>query len=264
MRKTILQNIAHRLRRLGGDRTPFIVESIPHGVGRVLDVGCSYGWALGALTEKSDDLVGVDMDRDALQQARAAFPHIEFVYQDASALPFEDDAFDAVILSEVIEHVGDENKRFVIDEIYRVLRPGGLFVLTAPYAGLLAWMDPMDFKRRFPGLYRRYMRISGYQPSTAVDIGHKHVSLPEIESLFDDRFALERVEYCGLLTPLFSWVLAVDQRLGALPTRWHEAIGRLRAWESGVSYGSILSYNIRLVARKLGIPERLPTLPVEA
>ena len=147
-----MRPFANRIHGLGGDRTPFITAAIDEPVGRILDVGCSYGWALNALTGKADELVGVDMDKDALEQARASYPHITFVHQDASTLPFGDAEFDAVILSEVIEHVGDENKQFVIDEVHRVLKPEGLFIFTAPYAGLLAWADPMDFKRRFPWL----------------------------------------------------------------------------------------------------------------
>ncbi len=246
-----MNSFTDRISRLGGDRTPFIAEAFDEPVGRILDVGCSYGWALNALVGKADDLVGVDMDKDALRQARASYPHITFVHQDASTLPFEDATFDGVILSEVIEHVGDENKQFVIDEVHRVLKPGGLFIFTAPYAGLLAWADPMDFKRRFPRLYRRYMRSSGYQPSTAVEIGHKHVSTNEVEQLLCGRFFFEQVRFCGFFMPFISWVLAIDQRLGLFPTRWHNAIGRLRAWESGVSYGRLLSFNIRIVARKL-------------
>jgi 2-polyprenyl-3-methyl-5-hydroxy-6-metoxy-1,4-benzoquinol methylase len=52
--------------------------------------------------------------------------------------PFTDDEFDVVILSEVIEHVGEENKRGVVDEAHCLLRGGGLFIFTAPYAGTFA------------------------------------------------------------------------------------------------------------------------------
>ena len=255
-----MRPFANRIHGLGGDRTPFITAAIDEPVGRILDVGCSYGWALNALTGKADELVGVDMDKDALEQARAFYPHITFVHQDASTLPFGDAEFDAVILSEVIEHVGDENKQFVIDEVHRVLKPEGLFIFTAPYAGLLAWADPMDFKRRFPWLYRHYMRISGYRPSTSVEIGHQHVSTNEIERLLGGRFVFKQVQFCGFFMPLISWILVIDQRVGLLPTRLHDAIGRLRAWESGVSYGRLLSYNIRLVARKHAVAEPAPRL----
>lgn len=238
------------IRQLGGDRTPYIASAVQRPVEKVLDIGCSYGWALDALTGKAETLVGIDMDEAALRQAGAQYPHIQFVHQDASTLPFEDETFDVVILSEVIEHVGDENKQLVIDEAHRVLKPGGLFIFTAPYAGLFAWADPMDFKRRFPGIYRLYMRLTDYEPDTPIEVGHKHLSWQEVQQLFADRFRIEEVRYCGLLMPFLTWVLAADARLRLLPRRLHGRLNDFRAWESGVPYGRVLSYNMRLLARK--------------
>jgi SAM-dependent methyltransferase len=238
------------LKDLGEDRGDYVYRAVDGPVEKVLDIGCAFGWTLGALTEKADHLVGVDMNEAALREARANYPHVEFIHQSGAALPCKANEFDVVILSEVIEHVGEENKQSVIDEVHRVLKEGGLFVFTAPYAGLFAWMDPMDFKRRFPGVYRLYMRLSGYEPKTPVEVGHEHVSLSEIKRLFGGRFEIQHVRYCGLLMPLISWVLAVDQRLEVLPQHWHEAINRFRGWESGIAYPRPLAFNIRLTARK--------------
>src|SRR5262249_28908639 len=154
---------------------------------------------------------------------------------------------------EVIEHVGEDNKRAVIDEAHRVLREGGLFIFTAPHAGLFAWMDPMDFKRRFPGLYRVYMRLSGYVPLTPIEVGHKHLSTEEIETLFADRFQIEEIRYCGLLMPFLTWTLAVGARLHLMPRRMEETLNRFRAWESGIRYPRPLAFNIRLLARKRSV-----------
>jgi SAM-dependent methyltransferase len=93
-----------------------------------------------------------------------------------------------MILSEVIEHVGDENKQLVVDEVWRVLKEGGILIFTAPHESWFAWADHMDFKRRFPAVYRTYMRLANYTPKTPVEVGHKHLSLDEILQLFDDRF----------------------------------------------------------------------------
>jgi ubiquinone/menaquinone biosynthesis C-methylase UbiE len=249
-----LRALVGAVRRLGSARGEYIERAVQAGAERVLDVGCSRGWTLNALTGKAAELWGVDIDAHSLEQARISYPHIHFKHQTAAALPFPDTMFDVVILSEVIEHVGDENKKAIIDEIHRVLKAGGVLILTAPYAGLFAWTDPMDFKRRFPGLYRLYMRLTGYAPHTPVEIGHKHVTLQEVVRLFDGRFAIEEVCYCGLFMPAITWLLLVGARLRLLPRRVEAALNRLRAWESGVPYGPILSFNLRLLARRRGEP----------
>lgn len=242
-----------KLKSSGGNRTDFVVECIskePLAFQKIIDIGCAYGGLLNALSGKSRELVGVDMDESALEQAKANHPHIKFIYQSASTLPFEDETFDIAVLAEVIEHVGDENKQLVIDEAHRILKTGGLFVLTCPYAGLLAWMDPMDFKRRFPGVYRLYMRLTNYNPHTAIEVGHKHLSFKEIKQLFGHRFEFEQVRYCGFLTPFLTCVLAVNSRLHFLPQGTEQALNRFRGWESGFPCAQPLAFNIRLVARK--------------
>jgi SAM-dependent methyltransferase len=235
----------------GGDRGEWVVDVLQGPFETVLDIGCSRGWTLAPLQQKARRLVGIDMDQCALAEARAAYPGIEFIQQTAVTLPFPSESFDAVILSEVIEHVGNENKRTVIDEAHRVLKSGGVFVFTAPYAGMLARLDPMDFKRRFPKIYRAYMRLTHYTPDTSIEIGHEHVSDKEIETLFARRFDVFTIEYCGLFMPFFTWLLAIDNRLKLLPGRWHQWLNRLRGWESGVRYPRALAFNVRLAARKL-------------
>lgn len=238
------------IKKIGGDRGGYILDAITADVGKILDIGCAFGWTLGALTGKAQELVGIDMDAAALEQAKKNYPNVKFIIQTATTLPFEDNMFDIVILSEVIEHVGDENKQCVIDEAYRVLKKGGLFIFTAPYDGLFAWADPMDFKRRFPRIYRLYMRLTRYTPETAIEVGHKHISLPEIRGLFGERFEIEQIRYCGLLMPMLTWILAIDVRLRLLPRRLHEGLNKFRGWESGVVYPKMLAFNVRLLARK--------------
>lgn len=242
-----------KLRDLGGNRSDFVMdcvdkEDVP--VESILDIGCAHGSGLNLLSGKARKLVGIDMDEAALEQGKANYPHLEFIHQTANLLPFDDNMFDIVVLAEVIEHVGDQNKQLVIDEAHRVLKEGGLFILTCPYAGLFAWMDPMDFKRRFPHIYRFYMKRTGYRPHTPIEIGHKHLSFRELKRLFRGRFRFETVRYCGCLTPFLTGILAVDSRLHLLPVDFHQSINRFRGWESGFACAKPLAFNIRLCARK--------------
>ncbi len=238
------------LKNLGGDRSDFVLDSIETPVNKILDVGCSFGWTLAKLQDKSKALYGIDMHEEALKQAAVNYPYLNLVHQTAATLPYPSEEFDVVVLSDVIEHVGDENKQLVINESYRVLKKGGLFIFTAPYQGAFAWADPMDFKRRFSRIYRFYMKISGYVPSDPVELGHKHVSFTEVQNLLGERFTLSKVQYCGLFMPFFTWILAIDSRMHLLPQRIHQNLNRFRAWESGISYPKFLAFNIRLTAIK--------------
>lgn len=238
------------LQKLGGGRVEYIAESVREPVDKILDIGCGYGWTLAALQDKARELWGIDTDENALQKARRSYPRVHYLHQTAAGLPFEEETFDVVILSEVIEHVGDENKQSVIDEAWRVLKPRGLLIFTAPYTGWFAWADHLDFKRRFPRVYRTYMRLFNYTPLTPVEIGHKHLSLEEIEELFDDRFQITDVQFCGFLMPFVNWILTVGDRLKLLPTPIGHALNRFQDWESGVRYPRPLAFNVRLKAFK--------------
>ncbi len=245
-----VSRLGARFTALGGSRNEYVSGALRSPVDKVLDVGCSYGWALDSLRGKAGELWGIDTDAEALRHARARYSDIHFLRGSATSLPFGSETFDAVVLSETIEHVPDGDKSLVVDEVHRVLKNGGLLVFTAPYAGLLAWTDPLDFKRRVPSVYRLYTRVARYTPCTPVEVGHKHLSTRDIAVLFRNRFDIEEVRFCGLVTPFVTWALVLGTRLHLLPRHLEDAMNRFRAWESGVPYGPLLAFNVRLLARK--------------
>ncbi|GIW06778.1 MAG: hypothetical protein KatS3mg060_1583 [Dehalococcoidia bacterium] len=108
-------------------RYRFFAERVPAGV--VLDLGCGAGEGAASLAD-GRRVVAVDEDREALAFARSRFPSPFFVQLDGEWLAFADASFDGVISVEVIEHV--QNPERYLDEARRVLKPGGVFVLTTP------------------------------------------------------------------------------------------------------------------------------------
>jgi 2-polyprenyl-3-methyl-5-hydroxy-6-metoxy-1,4-benzoquinol methylase len=96
---------------------------------RVLDLGCRYG-ALTRAYAGGNEVVGVDVDREALAGAAASLG-IETVWADLDEpLAFDDASFDVVVLGEVLEHL-----RFpaaTLAEARRVLRPGGTVIGSVP------------------------------------------------------------------------------------------------------------------------------------
>ena len=100
--------------------------------GRVLDWGCGYGQVTALLREEGVDVVAFDY-REGLQAPTVSrlerFPEIEaHLSPDPVVLPFEGDTFDTVLSCGVLEHVEDPDAS--LEEIRRVLRPGGTFYVT--------------------------------------------------------------------------------------------------------------------------------------
>ncbi|MFJ8824704.1 class I SAM-dependent methyltransferase [Streptomyces sp. NPDC102467] len=118
----------------------------------VLDVGCGDGSAatVAARLLPGHRLVGVDWSQNALRRAAVRVPEaVRLVRGELTChgLPFRDSIAHAVLLSEVIEHLVDPDA--ALDEIRRVLRPGGHLMLSTP--NLAAW-------------YNRALLLAGVQP----------------------------------------------------------------------------------------------------
>jgi ubiquinone/menaquinone biosynthesis C-methylase UbiE len=102
------------------------------GPGHVLDWGCGWGQVTALLREHGVETTAFDY-RQGLQapttEPLERFPEIEaYLSPDPVRLPFEDGTFDTVLSCGVLEHV--ENPDASLDEIRRVLRPGGIFYVT--------------------------------------------------------------------------------------------------------------------------------------
>jgi 2-polyprenyl-3-methyl-5-hydroxy-6-metoxy-1,4-benzoquinol methylase len=106
---------------------------------RVLDAGCGSGRHIGTVYKRDGiDVVGVDLNGEDLQKTRFALNLSQgpksgswlIARSDVTGLPFKDEAFDLVICSEVLEHIHDN--RTAVQELFRVLRPGGSLVVSVP------------------------------------------------------------------------------------------------------------------------------------
>jgi len=104
-----------------------IITGSVRGPERIVDVGCGEGYVLSRL--KSPTIVGVDVSEAAVRQAAHASDAV-VIRSYAESLPFCDSYFDAAICSEVLEHTINPKK--VLEELVRVVRPGGRIILSIP------------------------------------------------------------------------------------------------------------------------------------
>jgi dolichol-phosphate mannosyltransferase len=117
-----------------------VIRGMVDGSTRVLDIGCGSSRILQSLPQA----VGLDMQIRKLRWLRA--PGRQLVAGSLTHLPFPDETFDAVICSEVIEHIPRD--QIVLTDMVRVLTPGGMLVLGTPDYGRWTW-------RALEGLYKK-------------------------------------------------------------------------------------------------------------
>jgi ubiquinone/menaquinone biosynthesis C-methylase UbiE len=101
------------------------VKDLP--VNTVLDAGCGEGFILSEFKNRNigSHLEGIDFSEDALDIGRKMFPFLDLKKEDIYNLPYEDNSFDLVICTEVMEHLEKPDK--VVDEIMRVSKKYCLF-----------------------------------------------------------------------------------------------------------------------------------------
>lgn len=96
-----------------------------------LDVGCSSGVIANELSKEFKRVVGIDVDKKAVELAKKMFKKkkLEFGIADGEELNFKSDTFDVVVCNQVYNFV--DNPQKLIDEIHRVLKPGGVCFFSA-------------------------------------------------------------------------------------------------------------------------------------
>jgi SAM-dependent methyltransferase len=120
-------------------------KKIDH-VSLIIDIGCGYSPFIEKFSYKRRILVDIEKRGD-----------IDFL-SDVQSLAIKDNSAELVLLTEVLEHVPDENK--TLSEIYRILRPNGWFIVSVPF--LFGVHETVDYRRWTAQGLRKQLQEQGY------------------------------------------------------------------------------------------------------
>lgn len=135
---------------------------------KILDLGCgSCNWNLDGL-----EVFGIDLNEGLLKSAKSKKRIYNYRVADSTDSGLEDESFDIVVASEVIEHIPDYGR--MIAEMHRILKPGGFAIISVPFdAPLSLWKYLFFLQCLFQGYilgnsyYRKWCgHINSFSPAT--------------------------------------------------------------------------------------------------
>lgn len=232
------------------DRTAYAFSLIPE-CNRLLDIGCGKGDTANIYLRKAKEVYGVEIKKASVDAGKKAYPKIKFFHAKSEKQPFKDNFFDVIVMTDVFEHV--RNEELMMSEAHRVLKKGGVLVFSVPHKGLFGWIDPFNMKFIFPSLYRLW-KGKKYNPEIyKFDDWHRHYSLKEMEKFFAGRFKIEKLHRAGLIIYPLTWLFndSVLHKFPALRKIFTpRIISALFNFDYSLNFGP-LGYHLILKARKI-------------
>lgn len=171
-----------------------IIEEInPQSDEKIVDLGCGTGYYLYLLSSLPVNLklTGFDADVKAMDEAKL-LPEgnkINFIVGDMHKMSFKNNSFNKAVCSEVLEHLG--NDELALQEIYRVLKPGGILAISVPSINYPFLWDPLNWVlQRF---FRTHVKKGFF---SGIWSGHIRLyNLIELKKKVEEAgFVIERVE----------------------------------------------------------------------
>lgn len=224
-----------------------VEKYVPTG-GRILEAGAGSGRWLKALDDRGYEATGIELSEPDVERFRACYPDIRFDHGNIEAMPYEGGSFDAILSLGVIEHLFEGHDR-ALHEAARVLKPGGVMLITVPHANLcfrlVQLKNALRFKLLGSNLLRRllgrpeapYARDEERQrvarvretalPGFAIHFGY---SREQGRTFYEYRFSAAQlaaaVERAGLVAEKTFYLYAADrlyELLGGLASHYDGA-----------------------------------------
>jgi glycosyltransferase involved in cell wall biosynthesis/ubiquinone/menaquinone biosynthesis C-methylase UbiE len=214
----------------------------------VLDCGCGMGVYMMMMSRlRNLKLYGVDGDVARLEWADREGIAAQLSSVDIHHLPFADNSFDKVLMSEVLEHLVDD--RGSLREVYRVLKPGGVLALSVPHANYPFLWDPIN--KTLEAIGAQPMRGNG--PVAGLWSNHWRLYRPaELRDVAESAgFTVERLEEQTHYA--FPFIHAIVYSIGKpliehnlLPKKLRNSADRFRGEQNDGSLLNPINLGVRL------------------
>lgn len=155
---------------------------------KVLDIGCWTGQFEQLAYKISKKMIGIDPKVEAIEFARKRLPEVNFIVAKADKLPFSNSYFDTILLMDVLEHLPKRSEMSALNEISRVIKPGGTLIISTPNKHILSiLLDPAYFL-----------------------IGHRHYSKKEISKILTEAsFEIKEIRLVGNSSGLIYAIISL-------------------------------------------------------
>lgn len=195
--------------------------AIPYITGKkVVDIGCGFGYGTSLMAAYADHITGVDYDAATIEANKIRYQHIHnisFVQSSVPPVAFADSSIDVVTAFQFIEHI--EKRREFIKDVLRVLRPGGIFLLTTPNARKSLARNPFhvheytfdEMMSELRSLGAKF-ELKGLQGEEKVNKYYQENSKWVSSILKFDVFDLHKKLPAQLLTVPYNWITSIMRK----------------------------------------------------
>lgn len=180
---------------------------------RIVDLGCAAGALTHYFSGFGATVVGVDFEELAVTKARSLFPALRFEQASVTQMPLEDHSFDKAVAGDLVEHLDHDTFCAMLEEVKRVLVPGGSLSIYTPNPlhlierlkerNLILAQNPTHIGLRTADELTRLMREYGYTVDRAGWAASFFPGLKQVETVLGKRFQLFRYRLAlRALTPV--------------------------------------------------------------
>lgn len=184
------------------------------------DIGCADGYGTQYLAQFAKTITGVDYSEATLEAARkkhADKTNLTFISAKVPPLPFEDNSLDVVTAFQFIEHI--HNRKGFIQDVKRVLKPGGVFLCSTPNNKMSIARNPFhvheytfdEIKQEVAAVFSNF-DLRGVQGSERVNTYYADNARWAKKMLRLDPLGLHKILPASWLTVPYNWITSVMRK----------------------------------------------------